>query len=97
MDALTYLAAKAEGKASIISHGDETILVSLPGGFDPSTGQALPPKETGYQRADIYAMREAAIQAVAHAEAALDEAKRRAAAFEEVASEVDAIVEAAKA
>jgi hypothetical protein len=91
MNPVLYLAAKAKGKASIVSHGGDTILVSMPAGYDPDTGAALPPKEAGYQRNDIAAMRESAAAHVVEAEAALERARERLAAFDDVLHEISGL------
>lgn len=92
MDALKYLAARAKGQASMVSHGAETILVSVPDGFDPETGEPKPNRDTGYQRADIENMANAAFKAVEDAQAALDKAIATQDAFFEIMDEVDHVV-----
>ncbi len=54
-----YEAAKAAGDAGVVLHGEATLLVKSPGGFDPATGAKLPPTEMGVQRADLRATRDA--------------------------------------
>ncbi len=92
MDAVRYLAAKKKKQASIVAHGKgETILVSMPGGYDPGTGAALPKEERGYQKADIKAMCDACDEEISRAEDALDKALERKAAFQEVMKEIEAL------
>lgn len=61
MDLTTYSAsAKSSGDAGVVKHGSGTLLVKVPGGFDPATGAKKPPIEIGLQREDIVKMRDAA-------------------------------------
>lgn len=78
MDIEKYIAGKARGLSSIELHGDSTLLISWPDGFDPTTGEAKPAVERGYQPADIAAMKVSAVDAVTAAEVALDTARVRA-------------------
>ena len=60
MDIEKYNAGKAKGLSSVTLHGDSTLLISWPDGFNPSDGSPNPPKEQGFQMADLTAMRQAA-------------------------------------
>lgn len=91
MDPVRYLAAKARGQASIIKHDGETILVSMPGGYDPVTGDPLPPQEVGYQRKDIVAMRTAAEADVASIDESRGKAQQRLEAFDTVLQEIEGL------
>lgn len=84
MDIDKFIAGKATGASKVELHGETTLLISWPGGFDPDTGAALPPKEQGFQPADIYAMRNSAAQSVETAENALNAARTRLSAFDEL-------------
>ena len=84
MDPILYLAAKAKGQASITPQGETTLLVSVPGGYSPETGDPKPPIERGYQPQDLIAMRETALVAVDKAEEALINARNIVAAWDEV-------------
>ena len=60
MDLTTYSSgAKASGDAGVTKHGSGTLLVKVPGGFDPATGAKKPPIEIGLQREDIVKQRDA--------------------------------------
>jgi len=100
MDAVKYLAAKAKGQASIISHvvpGNETVLVSMPDGWNSETGEPNPPKEEGLQCSSFHEAHKAAIKA--HTDWQEQEAGLLAtiAACEKVCCEVDEIVNASLA
>lgn len=82
MDIDKYIAGKAAGISKVQLHGDTTLLLTVPGGFDPDTGAPLPAKEQGYQLADLDAMRESAVKGVTDAEDALAKAQARVAAFD---------------
>lgn len=88
MDIDKYIAGKATGVSKIELHGDSTLLVTWPDGFDTETGQARPPKEQGFQPADLDAMREAAAQSVESAEEALVKAQARLAGFDELLADI---------
>ena len=96
MDALKYLKAKAKGQASItkplMPNGEwdgGTIIVSVPGGYDPTTGAALPPVETGMQIADLTRDKEAAAKAITAAQDALDKAQAAHDAFDVVIADAN--------
>lgn len=78
MDIEKYAAGKDKGLSSIELHGDSTLLIKWPDGFDPNTGAPKPPIERGYQPADIAAMKTAAEDSVRVAEDALNKAIARA-------------------
>ncbi len=90
MDIEKYIAGKAKGVSGVELHGDSTLLIKWPDGFDQSTGEALPPVEQGYQPADLTAMKVAAVDAVAAAVEALANAEQRAALFDELLADVAA-------
>lgn len=91
MDIDKYIAGKATGASKVERHGETTLLVSWPGGFDPETGKALAPKEQGFQPADLDAMRESAAQAVSTAEEAFTKAQARLAGFDELLADIQEI------
>lgn len=88
MDIEKYIAGKKSGLSGIELHGDSTLLVKWPDGFDPNTGAPKPPREQGYQPADIAAMKEGAIAAVTAAEDALAKAKAHAAMHDDLLADV---------
>lgn len=77
MDIEKYIAGKAKGLSGVTLQGDSTLLCKWPDGFDPTTGAPNPPKEQGYQPADIAAMKTAAVDAVTAAQDALSKAQAR--------------------
>lgn len=89
MNPKTYLAAKVKGAASIVKHAGDTVLISMPGGYDQETGEPVGTKEIGMQRKDVDAMRAAAAMDVETAEAALATAQEMLAAFDAVLAEID--------
>lgn len=82
MDIEKYTAGKKTGISGIELHEPTTLLVRWPDGFDPETGEPMPPKEQGYQLADIEAMAKAAQEAITAAEDALIKAQDRALMFD---------------
>ena len=100
MDAVQYLAAKAKGQASIISHvteGNETVLVSMPDGYDPATGDPKPLKEEGMQRSQFHEAHAAAVKALEDWQAQEAGLLANIAACNTVCAEVDEMVDAALA
>ncbi len=92
MDAELYVTGKAAGDSGMELHGESTVLVRLPGGFDAKTGAKLPPVERGYQREDLQAARDAAAGAVESAQTALAKAQGCLAAFDALLADADAIL-----
>ena len=90
MTAHLYVAGKATGESEIIRHGDSTLLVRIPGGFDATTGAKLPPVESGLQRSDIQAARDRVAAEVAQIEAHLASAKEALAAHDVMLADADA-------
>ena len=84
MDIEKYIAGKKTGASGIELHGDSTLLCRWPDGFDQNTGQPNPPKEQGFQVADLTAMRQGAVDAVTAAEDALAKAKDRVAMHDDL-------------
>lgn len=90
MDALRYVKGKG-GDSRIERHGKTTILITMPGGFDPDTGAPKEPIQQGFQRADIAALVAAGNAAVAEAEKALAAAQAQRDAAKALLAEVDAL------
>jgi hypothetical protein len=84
MDIEKYIAGKKSGLSSIELHGDSTLLVFWPDGFNETDGTPKPCKEQGYQPADIAAMKAAAVAAVTAAEEALAKAQSRVAMHDDL-------------
>lgn len=89
MDIEKYAAGKAKKLSGITLHGDSTLLIKWPDGFDPTTGEAKPPVERGYQPADIAAMKVAAEDAVTVAEDALTHAQARVSMHDDLLADID--------
>lgn len=64
--------------------GMSTLLITAPGGFDPETGAALPPKDQGFQPDTLKDMRKSAVDAVIATQEALAKAEARLAKLDEV-------------
>jgi len=90
MDIEKYIAGKGKGLSGIELHGDSTLLISWPGGFDAETGEPNPPIERGYQPADLAAMKTAAEETVQRAQAELAKAQARVAMHDELLADAAA-------
>lgn len=77
-------------------HGDTTILVRCPAGFDPETGTRKPPTERGFQISDIRNMRKAAEAEVVVAQAALAAAQARLASVDVLVADAEAVLPKAR-
>lgn len=77
MDIEKYTAGKAKGLSGIELHGDSTLLIRWPDGFDQTTGAPKPSIERGYQPADIAVIKTSAEDAVTAAQDALTKAQAR--------------------
>ena len=89
MDIEKYIAGKSKGVSGIELHGDSTILISYPAGFDPNDGSPLPTVDKGYQIADIVAMKEAADKAVQDAQEKLEDALTISSKYDELLADIE--------
>lgn len=78
-------------KGNVTRHGDTTVLVSVPGGFDPQTGKKLPPQEAGFQLPDLHAARDQAVADVEQAEAVLQRVKEVLGTLETLVADAEAL------
>lgn len=89
MDLSKYAAGKASGDSSVALQGSTTLLVRVPGGFDPESGVKRPSVEQGFQRADLAKAREAAADAVTAAQAEVTKAQAHLASCDVLLADAD--------
>lgn len=92
MDIDKYIAGKVSGVSKIERHGESTLLITVPGGFDADTGAPKAPVEQGYQPDDLDAMEAHAAQGVEAAQKALAEAEQRLANMRGLKADAEPLV-----
>lgn len=89
MDIEKYCAGKKTGISGVKLHEPATLLIKWPDGFNESDGSAKPPREQGFQFADIAAMKQAALNDLQAKRDAVTKQEAIVAMFDDLLADVD--------